>query len=151
MFRRAIISLAVVPLLAAVLLLNSATPAEADSHWVRGTYQAFVEGLGAPENLILLPDHTLGPAGSYPDGTWTVRKHMVSISYTGGEAPVVSCEHAGLGAICYFTMTYDGPKTPTGIPSEAEPGTASAYIGSISVISWPFWALRTGGVRSGAG
>ena len=127
-----------------------ASPAAAESHWVRGTYQVFIEG-NSPETMILLANHTLGPVGSYTDGSWAVQKHEVSITYTGGQAPFIACEEAGLGVICYFTITYDGPKTMTGIASEGAPGTANAYVGSNLVESEPFWAVRTGEVRSGEG
>ncbi len=145
MLRRASTALAVVPLFAAVSLLSLASPAAAASHWVQGTYQVSIGGNGS-ETLVLLANHTLGPPGSYTDGTWALQKHMVSIAYTGGEAPFQLCEESGLGIMCNFSITYDGPKTSTGIT-----GTANAYVGPNLVDSEPFSAVRTGGVRSGGG
>jgi hypothetical protein len=148
MLRRIITALAVLPVFAAVSLLSFASPAAAESHPVRGAYQVFIEG-NSSETMTLLANHTLGPPGSYTDGSWAVQKRVVNIAYTGGEAPYQDCLRAGLGVTCYFSVTYDGPKTPTGIASEAAPGTANAYTGGDLVESEPFWAVRTGGVRSG--
>jgi hypothetical protein len=151
MMRRVITASAVVPIAAAASLLSLGSPASAAaSHPVRGTYQVLIEGNSA-ENRVLLANHTLGPPGSYDDGSWTVQEHTVSIAYTGGQAPFQACEEAGQGLICYFSITYEGPKTPTGIASETTPGTASAYVGADLVESEPFWAVRTGGVHSGQG
>jgi hypothetical protein len=100
------------------------------------------------QSLVLLQNHTVGPPSD--GGTWTVQKpkHEITIDVQGGQAPLVSCEHAGEGPICYFSDEYTGPKTPTGIASEANPGVANVYLGGDLILSEPFWAVRTGNTRA---
>lgn len=146
MLRRLVTALAVLPLLATVGLLSTASPAAAaDSHWVSGTYQLFIEGYGT-QTLVLLDNHTVGLSG----GTWGVQKptHEVTVDVPGGQAPVIDCLHAGQGPTCYFSDQYSGPKTPPGIASQTAPGVANAYLGGYLLLSEPCWAVRTGTVRS---
>ncbi len=148
MLRRLATAVVIVPLFATVGLLSSASPAAArESHWVAGTYQLFIQGNGT-QTLVLLDNHTVGPPST--DGTWVVQKpnHEVTINVAGGQAPITACLHAGQGPICYFTDQYSGPKTSTGIASQAAPGVANAYLGSYLLISEPCWAVRTGNVRT---
>ena len=148
MYRRFVTVLAVLPMFATALLSSGspAAAAAADSHWVSGTYQLFIQGYGT-QTLVLLDNHTVGPPNS---GTWSVAKpkHEVQVNVAGGQAPIISCLHAGLGPTCYFSDQYSGPKTPTGIASQADPGVANAYLGGVLLLSEPCWAVRTGTVRS---
>ena len=147
MLRRHVSALVILPLIAMAVLLSQAPPvAAADSHWVSGTYQLFVQG-DSPETLVLLHDHTVGPPPN--SGTWAVQNREVTVDLVGGQAPVITCLRAGQGPTCYFTSQFSGPKTPSGIASQAAPGVANAYVGSDLVLSEPFWAVHTGGVRTG--
>jgi hypothetical protein len=97
--RRLVAAVVVLPLLAAVGLLSSASPAvAAGSHWVGGTYQLFIEGYGS-QTLVLLDDNTVGPPDS--GGTWEVQRpnHEVTVDVPGGQAPITACEDAGQGPI----------------------------------------------------
>jgi hypothetical protein len=150
MLRRLVTAAVVLPLLGAVGLLSSASPAAAaDSHWVAGTYQLFIQGYGA-QTLVLLGNHTVGPPNS---GTWAVQKprQEVTVVVAGGQAQPIDCLRAGQSPPCYFSDQYSGPKTPTGIASQAAPGVANAYIGGDLVLSEPCWAVRTGNARAGNG
>jgi hypothetical protein len=146
MLRRLVAALAVLPMIATVGLFSSASPASAaGSHWVSGTYQLFVEG--SSQTIVLLDNHTVGPPPN--SGSWAVQKpnHEVTIDVAGGQAPVIDCLRAGQGPICFFSDQYSGPKTSTGIASQADPGVANAYLGPDLLLSEPFWAVRTGNVR----
>ena len=129
MLRRLVTALAVLPLFATVGLLSSVSPAAAtDAHWVSGTYQLFIQGIGS-QTLVLLDNHTVGPPPN--SGTWAAGKpkHEVTVNVAGGQAPVIDCLRAGQGPVCYFSDQYSGPKTPTGIASQADPGVANAFLG----------------------
>jgi hypothetical protein len=149
MLRRLVTALAALPLLATVGLLSAASPAAAaNTHWVSGTYQLFIQGYGT-QTLALLDDHTVGPPPN--SGTWAAEKpkHEVTVNVAGGQAPPTDCLRAGQGPVCYFSDQYSGPKTPTGIASQADPGVANAYLGGELLLSEPCWAVRTGTVRIG--
>jgi hypothetical protein len=146
MLRRIVAVTVVVPMFGVAWLLSSPSPAAAvTSHRVAGTYQLDIQNFGS-QTLVLLPNGTVGPPGS---GTWTVQKprhtvHTVVIDLQGGQAPAVDCVRAGQPPFCYYHSVLSGPKTPSGIASQAAPGTANAYIGSSLLESEPFWAVRTG-------
>jgi hypothetical protein len=139
--RRLLTTLAVVPLIATVGLLGSASPAGAAEHPITGTYQLFLQGSSA-QTLVLLPHHAVGTP--FNNGTWSVRKREVTIDVSGGQAPIIACLESGQAPTCYFNDQFVGLKTPTGIASQAAPGVANAYVGSNLVDSEPFWAVRTG-------
>lgn len=82
--RRLLTTLAVVPLIATVGLLGSASPAGAAEHPITGTYQLFLQGSSA-QTLVLLPHHAVGTP--FNNGTWSVRKREVTIDVSGGQAP----------------------------------------------------------------
>ena len=149
MRRRFMATLAVLPLLATVGLFASASPASAAGMQpVGGTYQLYLQGSSA-QTLVLLPHHTVGTP--FDNGTWALRKRVVTIDASGGQAPVIDCLEVGQGPTCYFTDQFSGPRTPTGIASQAAPGVANAYIGGDLVLSEPCWAVRTGNARAGNG
>ena len=147
MLRRLGRALVLLAFIATVVLLSPAPPAAAgDSHWVAGTYQLSIQDFGT-QTLVLMRNHTVGPPSN--DGTWAVQKREVTVDVAGGQAPVITCLHAGQGPTCFFSDQYSGAKTSSGIASQAAPGVANAYVGSDLVLSEPFWAVRTGKVRTG--
>ena len=145
MLRRPVSALVILPLIATFVLLSPAEPAAAGTPWVSGTYQLFVQDFGT-QTLVLLRDHTVGPPPN--SGTWAVHNREVTVDVVGGQAPVITCLRAGQGPTCYFSDRYSGARTPSGIASQAAPGVANAYVGSLLLLSEPFWAVRTGGVRT---
>ena len=147
MLRRHVSALVILPLIAMAVLLSQAPPvAAADSHWVSGTYQLFVQGDSRrPSSCCTTTPSDLPPTAA-PGPCRTARSPSI---LWGGQAPVITCLRAGQGPTCYFTSQFSGPKTPSGIASQAAPGVANAYVGSDLVLSEPFWAVHTGGVRTG--
>jgi hypothetical protein len=142
MRRRFFAPLAILPLFATVGLFSSASPASAAGlPPVAGTYQLNVQGDGG-QALVLLPRHAVGTP--FDNGTWAERKRVVTIDATGGQAPITACLEAGQAPTCYVSDQFSGPRTPTGIGSESDPGVANAYVGADLVESEPFWAVRTG-------
>jgi hypothetical protein len=146
-------------LLALVILLvtagfsvgfGQAAGAVTADHWVAGTYQAFAPGIGSgPMALILNANHTAVFVGG-STGTWLGGKHLVGIN-TSAPLPDLICVGAGQPPGCSANEVFNGPKTPAGIASQSAPGSAAVFLvgafGSFEILSSPFWAVRTGGVR----
>ncbi len=129
---------------AGVGLLSSVPAAgAADSHWIAGTYQLYIQGYGN-QTLVLSGNHGVGPPSDA--GSWSVEKseHEITVDVPGGRAPITACEDAGQGPFCNFSDQYRGPKTSTGIASQSDPGVADAYLGGYLVLTEPCWAVRTG-------
>ncbi len=146
LFRSGLLALAIMLGTGATWLLGPAAGAAA-MHPTAGTYEVYVQGY-SPFSLVLEHDHSVGSGNS---GSWAVQKHVVTIQLQGGPAGILICSHAGQPPNCDYSSTYVGPKTTGGIASSSAPGTATGYVGSYPVITQPFYAVRTGGVRSAVG
>lgn len=99
----------------------------------------------SPFSIVLERNHTVGPGNS---GSWSISKRVVTIQLQGGPAGIILCSHAGQPPNCTASSTYVGPKTAGGIASPSAPGTTTDYVGSFAVLTQPFYAVRTGGVRA---
>ncbi len=138
--RRFVIALAFLPVFATAWLVGSALPAGAAMHPVTGTYQWFVQGSPA-QTLTLLRHHVVGAPDS---GTWSVSKHVVTVQLQGAPAGASKCQEADQPSNCTYSSVATGPKTATGIASASSPGTWTGYIGSLALVTEPFYAVRTG-------
>jgi len=119
-------------------------------HWIAGTYQATAPGTGTPPMfpIVLFADHSAVISGV--SASWSVRmpNHTVEID-SSTPAPLPICTQVGLPPGCEFSTRTIGPKTATGIATQAAPGHVDVYLGTPGVrrifqFSAPFWAVRTG-------
>jgi hypothetical protein len=138
--KRLISALAVLQILAAGWLVGSALPASASSHPVAGTYQWYVQGTSS-QTVVLWRNHTVGSPNS---GTWSVSRRVVTVQVQGAPAGAPQCQKAGQPPNCTYSSVSTGRKTSTGIASQSSPGTWTGYIGSLAVVTQPFYAVRTG-------
>jgi len=138
--KRIVSVVAILQVLAAAWLVGSASPAGASAHTVPGSYQWYVQG-SSPQTIVLARNHTVGSPGT---GTWSVSKHVVIVKIQGAPAGFVQCQKAGQPPNCTYSSVSMGRKTSTGIASQSSPGTWSGYVGSLAVVSDPFYAVRTG-------
>jgi hypothetical protein len=138
--KRLVSAVAILELLAAAWLVGSALPAGASTNPVSGTYQWYVQG-SSPQTFVLMRNHTVG---SPSDGTWSLSRHLVTVKVQGPPAGFVQCQKAGQPPNCTYGSVSTGPRTSTGIASQSSPGTWTGYVGSLAVVTEPFYAVRTG-------
>ncbi len=138
--KRLVSAVAILELLAASWLVGSALPAGASTRPVFGTYQWYVQGT-SPQTYFLMRNHTVG---SPSDGTWSLSRHFMTVKVQGSAAGFVQCQKAGQPPSCTYSSVSTGRKTSTGIASQSSPGTWTGYVGSLAVVTEPFYAVRTG-------
>ncbi len=137
--KRLISTVAVLQVLGAAWLVGSALPAGA-SHPVAGTYQWFVQ-VNAEQTVVLLSNHTVGSPNS---GTWSVSSRVVTVTLQGAPAGALECQKYNQPPNCAYSAVSTGRKTPAGIATQSRPGTWTGYIGSLALVTSPFYAVRTG-------
>jgi hypothetical protein len=130
----------VLPVLTAACLVSVASPADAATHPVAGTYQWFVQG-NAAQTVVLLSNHTVQAPNS---GTWAVSRHVITVQMQGAPAGAFECQKYGQPPGCTYGTVSTGPRTSTGIASSSTPGTWTGTIGSVDLVTEPFYAVRTG-------
>ncbi len=131
------------------MVLGPATNAAAAAmHHTAGTYQLNQTGaVEGSSTIVLEHDHTVQPNDG--SSSWSVQHRVVTIEVEGGQAGPIICGHNGQPLDCHTYATFVGPKTATGIASQSDEGQATGYVGTHPVLTWSFYAVRTGGVRSG--